>query len=233
MKRKYLALGLSVVLVLGLVACGNQTQEPQEPKQEAQQVEPVKTEPTEPAEATPEVEPKEDLEKPALTEDDTATADEAGEAEPEPEVEPVVEAKPTTTPQQTTSPKSEGQQQQSSGQQQTQTQPDSSGWVDPMQQLKDLESQGFTSAGSNNNYTDEDRRILAQLLGGGEISDQSQSGEQQSDGEYSMDQGRTEAEAAEALRAMQEQLGMISSNNSGNLTDEERAALVGSLELAP
>lgn len=49
MKSKYLALGLSCALMLGLVTCGHQAElEPQEPAQEIQQVEPVTMEPTAP-----------------------------------------------------------------------------------------------------------------------------------------------------------------------------------------
>ena len=52
MKSKYLALVLSVALVLSLVACGGQqAQEPEEPKQETQQTEPAITEPETPVES--------------------------------------------------------------------------------------------------------------------------------------------------------------------------------------
>lgn len=44
---KYLAFGLSALLVLSLASCGGQqTPEPQEPKQEVQQAEPISTQPT-------------------------------------------------------------------------------------------------------------------------------------------------------------------------------------------
>ena len=62
---------------------------------------------------------------------------------------------------------SESTQQQQPQQTQTETQPSDDGWVDPMQQLKDLESQGYTRAGSNNTYSDADREILGKLLNGG------------------------------------------------------------------
>ena len=62
---------------------------------------------------------------------------------------------------------SESTQQQQPQQPQTETQPSDDGWVDPMQQLKDLESQGYTRAGSNNTYSDADREILGKLLNGG------------------------------------------------------------------
>lgn len=46
MKSKYLAFGLSALLVLSLVSCGGQqAQEPQEPKQEVQQAEPISAQP--------------------------------------------------------------------------------------------------------------------------------------------------------------------------------------------
>ena len=51
--------------------------------------------------------------------------------------------------------------------QQTETPPSDDGWVDPMQQLKDLESQGLVTSGSDNNYSDADKEILGQLLNGG------------------------------------------------------------------
>ena len=73
--------------------------------------------------------------------------------------------------QQQTSKPSGGQQSkpsESTQQQQTQqTQPSDDGWVDPMQQLKDLESQGLVTSGSDNTYSDADREILGQLLNGG------------------------------------------------------------------
>ena len=62
---------------------------------------------------------------------------------------------------------SESTQEQQPHQTQTETQPSDDGWVDPMQQLKDLESQGYTRAGSNNTYSDADREILGKLLNGG------------------------------------------------------------------
>lgn len=46
MKSKYMAFGLSALLVLSLVSCGGQqAQEPQEPKQEIQQAEPISAQP--------------------------------------------------------------------------------------------------------------------------------------------------------------------------------------------
>ena len=78
--------------------------------------------------------------------------------------------KPVVQQQQTSKPSS-GQQSkpsESTQQQQTQqTQPSDDGWVDPMQQLKDLESQGLVTSGSDNTYSDADREILGQLLNGG------------------------------------------------------------------
>lgn len=87
--KKYISLGLSLILVLGIVACGQkpqEQQEPQEPKQEEiQQTEPASTEPTTPPE---EQEPKPqpvsmEPATPALDEvkDDTGVSGEAGEVE--------------------------------------------------------------------------------------------------------------------------------------------------------
>lgn len=46
MKSKYLALGLSVLLILSLASCGGQqTPKPEEPKQEVQQAEPISAQP--------------------------------------------------------------------------------------------------------------------------------------------------------------------------------------------
>lgn len=47
------------------------------------------------------------------------------------------------------------------------SQPSGTGRIDPMQQLKELESQGYDGSGSNNNYTDEAREALAKALNGG------------------------------------------------------------------
>ena len=79
---------------------------------------------------------------------------------------PVVQQQQTSKPSsgQQSKPSESTQQQQT---QQTETQPSDDGWVDPMQQLKDLESQGYTRAGSNNTYSDADREILGKLLNGG------------------------------------------------------------------
>ena len=81
----------------------------------------------------------------------------------------------TTKPivQQQTSKPSDGQQSkpsESTQQQQTQqteTQPSDDGWVDPLQQIKELESQGLVTSGSDNTYSDADKEILGQLLNGG------------------------------------------------------------------
>ena len=72
MKTKYWVLGLCVVLLFatGLVACGQQAQEPEQPSQEVQQSEPVTMEPTttpEPVE-TNEVEPTDTVEPEETTE---------------------------------------------------------------------------------------------------------------------------------------------------------------------
>ena len=52
--------------------------------------------------------------------------------------------------------------------QQTETQPSDDGWVDPLQQIKELESQGYTGANvDGTEYSDADKEILGQLLNGG------------------------------------------------------------------
>ena len=88
--------------------------------------------------------------------------------------------KPVVQQQQTSKPSGGQQSKPSGGQQskpsestqqqqtqQTETQPSDDGWVDPMQQLKDLESHGLVTSGSDNNYSDADKEILGQLLNGG------------------------------------------------------------------
>ena len=88
--------------------------------------------------------------------------------------------KPVVQQQQTSKPSSGQQSKPSGGQQpkpsestqqqqiqQTETPPSDDGWVDPLQQLKELESQGYTGAGSNNTYSDADREILGGILNGG------------------------------------------------------------------
>ena len=51
--------------------------------------------------------------------------------------------------------------------QQTETPPSDDGWVDPLQQIKELESQGYTGAGGNNTYSDAEREALGKMLSGG------------------------------------------------------------------
>ena len=88
--------------------------------------------------------------------------------------------KPVVQQQQTSKPSGGQQSKPSGGQQskpsestqqqqtqQTETPPSDDGWVDPLQQLKDLESQGLVTSGSDNNYSDADKEILGQLLNGG------------------------------------------------------------------
>ena len=88
--------------------------------------------------------------------------------------------KPVVQQQQTSKPSGGQQSKPSGGQQskpsestqqqqtqQTETPPSDDGWVDPLQQLKELESQGYTGAGSNNTYSDADREILGGILNGG------------------------------------------------------------------
>ena len=88
--------------------------------------------------------------------------------------------KPVVQQQQTSKPSGGQQSKPSGGQQskpsestqqqqtqQTETQPSDDGWVDPLQQIKELESQGLVTSGGNNTYSDADREILGQLLNGG------------------------------------------------------------------
>ena len=88
--------------------------------------------------------------------------------------------KPVVQQQQTSKPSSGQQSKPSGGQQskpsestqqqqtqQTETQPSDDGWVDPLQQIKELESQGLVTSGSDNTYSDADKEILGQLLNGG------------------------------------------------------------------
>ena len=89
--------------------------------------------------------------------------------------------KPVVQQQQTSKPSSGQQSKPSGGQQskpsestqqqqtqQTETPPSDDGWVDPMQQLKELESQGYTGANvDGTDYSDADKEILGQLLNGG------------------------------------------------------------------
>lgn len=75
-KSKYLALGLSALLVLSLASCGGQqAQEAQEPKQEIQQAEPISTEPlAEPVEVKQEVpEGSKDIEDGGVSGEDVST----------------------------------------------------------------------------------------------------------------------------------------------------------------
>lgn len=89
--------------------------------------------------------------------------------------------KPVVQQQQTSKPSSGQQSKPSGGQQpkpsestqqqqtqQTETPPSDDGWVDPLQQIKELESQGYTGANvDGTEYSDADKEILGQLLNGG------------------------------------------------------------------
>ena len=89
--------------------------------------------------------------------------------------------KPAPQQQQTSKPSSGQQSKPSGGQQskpsestqqqqtqQTETPPSDDGWVDPLQQIKELESQGYTGANvDGTEYSDADKEILGQLLNGG------------------------------------------------------------------
>lgn len=88
--------------------------------------------------------------------------------------------KPVVQQQQTSKPSSGQQSKPSGGQQskpsestqqqqtqQTETPPSDDGWVDPLQRVKDLESQGYATSGGNNTYSDAEREALGKILSGG------------------------------------------------------------------
>ena len=88
--------------------------------------------------------------------------------------------KPVVQQQQTSKPSNGQQSKPSGGQQskpsestqqqqtqQTETPPSDDGWVDPLQRVKDLESQGYATSGGNNTYSDAEREALGKILSGG------------------------------------------------------------------
>ena len=88
--------------------------------------------------------------------------------------------KPVVQQQQTSKPSSGQQSKPSGGQQskpsestqqqqtqQTETPPSDDGWIDPLQRVKDLESQGYATSGGNNTYSDAEREALGKILSGG------------------------------------------------------------------
>lgn len=80
---------------------------------------------------------------------------------------PVVQQQQTSKPSggQQSKPSESTQQQQT---QQTETPPSDDGWVDPLQQIRELESQGYTGANvDGTDYSDADKEILGKLLNGG------------------------------------------------------------------
>ena len=79
---------------------------------------------------------------------------------------PVVQQQQASKPSsgQQSKPSESTQQQQT---QQTETQPSDDGWVDPLQRVKDLESQGYATSGGNNTYSDAEREALGKILSGG------------------------------------------------------------------
>ena len=112
MKSKYLALGLSLALMLGMAACGGQQaqQEPQGPEQEIQQTEPVTTEPTAPpVETEPQEEPKqEEITGPVEVEDNDPEGEvsEPATVTTAPEAVSVPTETPSQEPVETKSPES-------------------------------------------------------------------------------------------------------------------------------
>ena len=79
---------------------------------------------------------------------------------------PVVQQQQTSKPSsgQQSKPSESTQQQQT---QQTETPPSDDGWIDPLQRVKDLESQGYATSGGNNTYSDAEREALGKILSGG------------------------------------------------------------------
>lgn len=112
MKSKYLALGLSLTLMLGMAACGGQQaqQEPKGPEQEIQQTEPVTTEPTAPpVETEPQEEPKqEEITGPVEVEDNDPEGEvsEPATVTTAPEAASVPTETPSQEPVETKSPES-------------------------------------------------------------------------------------------------------------------------------
>ena len=80
---------------------------------------------------------------------------------------PVVQQQQASKPSsgQQSKPSESTQQQQT---QQTETPPSDDGWVDPLQQIRELESQGYLRPNVDGTpYSDEDKEILGKLLNGG------------------------------------------------------------------
>lgn len=88
--------------------------------------------------------------------------------------------KPVVQQQQTSKPSGGQQSKPSGGQQskpsestqqqqtqQTETPPSDDGWIDSLQRVKDLESQGYATSGGNNTYSDAEREALGKILSGG------------------------------------------------------------------
>lgn len=83
---------------------------------------------------------------------------------------PVVQQQQTSKPSsgQQSKPSESTQQQQTQQTQQTETPPSDDGWVDPLQQIRELESQGYLRPNVDGTpYSDEDKEILGKLLNGG------------------------------------------------------------------
>lgn len=80
---------------------------------------------------------------------------------------PVVQQQQTSKPSsgQQSKPSESTQQQQT---QQTETPPSDDGWVDPLQQIRELESQGYTGPNvDGTDYSDAEKETLGKLLNGG------------------------------------------------------------------
>ncbi len=243
MKRKYLALGLSAVLVLSLASCGGQQEQtPQEPTPEIQQAEPIKTEPViTPEEIKREIVPTASKEAPEENQDiiEIDVTEEAGESTPEVQLftdcNETVYATGTVNIRASYTADSNKLGSLTRGQSITRTGVgvnDADGWS--RVQLAD-----GSTAYISNKYLSVTKPSTQQS--GGQQSGQTQqtkpSGStQQQQQQPQISEGQqsdaTLDDLAKALQGLQDE-GYVGSDLGRNLTDEEKAALAGSLELAP
>lgn len=243
MKSKYLAFGLSAVLVLSLASCGGQQEQPpQEPTPEIQQVEPIKTEPViTPEEIKQEIVPTASTEAPEENQGiiEVDGTEEAGESTPEVQLftdcNETVYATGTVNIRASYTADSNKLGSLTRGQSITRTGVgvnDADGWS--RVQLAD----GSTAYISNKYLSV--TKPSTQQSGGQQQSGQQQqskpSGSTQQQQQAQTSEGQqsdaTLDDLAKALQGLQDE-GYVGSDRGRDLTDEEIAALVGSLELAP
>lgn len=247
MKSKYLALGLSAVLVLSLASCGGQQEQtPQEPTPEIQQAEPIKTEPViTPEEIKREIVPTASKEAPEENQDtiEVGGTGEAGESEPEVQLftdcNETVYAVGTVNIRASYTADSNKLGSLTRGQSVTRTGvaiqgTEADGWS--RVQLAD----GSTAYISNKYLSV--TKPSTQQSGGQQQSGQQQqtkpsgSAQQQQQQPQTSEGQQSDATLADleaALKKAIEEEGYVSSDLGRNLTDEEKALLAGSLELAP